>query len=489
MKTQLSLLFTLIQLWFASLVHGQCDPAHMWHFDLPNRIYDAPSRYWRGDVDLSGSFLAIGDRSWSRNNAWDGAAYTYEISFLGLMEHGPILHGPPTEQAQFAETVRIGDAGHLLIGARDDGRSGAVYVYVKMHGRWIQSERLVAATSVSADFGSAIETSGRWLAISAYRDDNDNGAYAGSVFIYELQDDRWVLDSHLIAPDGRGEYFGHAIALSDNTLAVGTLRSNRAYVFRYDGVSWASDAVLLSPSGRPSLHFGGSVTIADGDVLVGDAFSGMHEDGAVYAFRYADNEWTEIQRIKGDIPEPNIKFGGQLRGDGSRVLITSDEDLQSRDPGAIYVYGKDDERWTRTSKLASPERVGDDFPVAFDLSGDLAVAVDRQGRAHFYDLTSCTLSLALAGSCPGDLTATVGNARPGQIIAFVAGRYEGAIPVPGCRGLNISIGQPELLGEVQAGADGIAAIRLELGLEQCGRVLVQALDPDHCRFSRVVHVP
>ncbi|MFT6158514.1 MAG: acyl-[acyl carrier protein]--UDP-N-acetylglucosamine O-acyltransferase [Myxococcota bacterium] len=213
-------------------------------------------------VALSGDTLAVGahqeasaatdvNGDQSSNAAENsGAVYVFTRSG-GAWSQQAYLKASNTDATDyFGFSVALsGDT--LAVGARSEGsaatgvngdqssnaalNSGAVYVFTRSGGAWSQQAYLKASTTGAGDeFGRSVALSGDTLAVGAYGEDSDatgvngdqssNSAYnSGAVYVFTRSGGAWSQQAHLKASTtGAGDQFGRSVALSGDTLAVGT---------------------------------------------------------------------------------------------------------------------------------------------------------------------------------------------------------------------------------------------------------------------------
>ncbi len=112
--------------------------------------------------------------------------------------------------------------------------SGAVYVFTRTGSAWSQQAYIKASNTEEYDyFGTEVSLSGDILAVGTlYEDSNaigvngnqaDNSApYSGAAYIFTRTGTNWYQHSYLKASNAESnDYFGSAITLSGNTVAVG----------------------------------------------------------------------------------------------------------------------------------------------------------------------------------------------------------------------------------------------------------------------------
>ena len=186
--------------------------------------YDA----FGSSVALSKDVIVVG--SYYSSNI-QGSAYVFTIfgEFLTKLEafdREPLDH--------FGWNVAVhGD--NIIIGAYgDESYKGSAYIY-NLDGAFIKK---IVAPDGEANylFGMTVAISDHVIAVGSPYDDNENGADAGSVYLFTTEG---VFIDKLIAPDGQeGDLFGSDVSISGNKLVVGALRdddkglnSGSAYIY------------------------------------------------------------------------------------------------------------------------------------------------------------------------------------------------------------------------------------------------------------------
>jgi len=182
-----------------------------------------------------------------------------------------------------------------------------------------------------------------------------------------------------------GAQFGHAIAVSGDTMVVGAppFNESAAYVFEYDGSNWRQVA-RLTPGGDFSFSFGYSVAISGDTVVVGAPFL-----SSVYVFKRVGDSWNEYDPkvYPPDILTGVFTFGFSLAFDGSTLVVgTAGANL-------VYVYNLDGDNWpeegTRLPALGDPKLSGR-FGFSVAVSGArMVVGAPRDestaGSAYVFD--------------------------------------------------------------------------------------------------------
>src|SRR4051812_33649022 len=140
-------------------------------------------------------------------------------------------------------------------------------------------QSLTAGDGAAGDmFGFSIAIDGDSLAVGAPTADGPGGPDSGAVYVFRKQEGKWVQEAKLTAGDGApGAQLGFAVALRNGTLAAGAAMdgargsiSGAVYVFERSGTTWVQRAKLTGARTRSFDELGAAVAL-DGGVLVAGA--------------------------------------------------------------------------------------------------------------------------------------------------------------------------------------------------------------------------
>jgi hypothetical protein len=189
-------------------------------------------------------------------------------------------------------------------------------------------------------------------------------------------------------------FFGHAVAISEDTLVVGATGyahtideeyrqevAGAAYVFQREGTSWIEGAKLTAGDAEIGDGFGHAVAI-DGDTIVvgarlkNDAIGG-NGTGAAYVFQRGGTTWSEQAKLTADDGAPFDLFGHAVAISGDTILIgarSADGPAGRRNSGAVYVFQRSGQTWTQQAKLINSDtEATDHFGHAVAINGDTVV--------------------------------------------------------------------------------------------------------------------
>jgi hypothetical protein len=287
--------------------------------------------------------------------------------------------------------------------------TGAVYVYRRSGATWALEAYIKAANAGADDeFGRRISLSGDTLAVGAYKEDSNQTTITtspggtdpsttndtGAVYVYRRGGTTWGLEAYIKAANAdAGDYFGWAVSLSGDTLAVGTYQedSNQTtittspggtdpsttnntgavYIYRRSGTAWAPEAYIKSFNADSGDNHGRDLVIS-GDTLVANSYSEdsnqttisntpggtdpseSNNTGAAYVYRRAASTWMLEAYIKSANAEAFDRFGTNVSLSGDTFVVSADgedsvEAIIINGPtasvvngasssGAVYVY-------------------------------------------------------------------------------------------------------------------------------------------------------
>jgi hypothetical protein len=210
--------------------------------------------------------------------------------------------GIPFEDS-YQSTISSGTStsGGVTGSVASTSNSGAVSVFRQTNDSWSQEAYIKAPNrGLDDNFGQAVSLAGNALAVGAPNDDSsqywisygsassdDYGTNWGSVYLYKRSGTTWLMDAYIKASSQDYDYFGSAVSMSGDSIAVGapwggTLgqRGGAAYIF-HDGRRMFEPDVLLSSRTADSVSFSWEARIGSGiAVKVAPAVSGTNTAAA-----------------------------------------------------------------------------------------------------------------------------------------------------------------------------------------------------------------
>ena len=288
--------------------------------------------------------------------------------------------------SQDGNTLAVGAQGEAsaatgINGNQEDnsaGDAGAAYVFVRKGATWTQQAYIKASNAQGADrfgFSITLTADGNTLAVGSYDEDggasgvngvvNEEAPGSGAAYVFVRKGDTWTQDAYVKqSTTVRNSAFGSAVALSadGSTLVVGAVdetnltrgidgdeksQQNNAvsagaiYVYGRAAGGWQRQAYVKSFNIGPTDLFGVRLALSrDGNVLVagapgqsggGRGFKANPEDltapesGAVYVFMRNNGRWTQHAYIKAPNAEEFDQFGSgvALAADGATLAVAA----------------------------------------------------------------------------------------------------------------------------------------------------------------------
>lgn len=263
-------------------------------------IWSQQAMLTASDADVDDRFgigVAIDDDTVLVGAWWDESAYVFVRDGDTWTEQAILHAGDAHAGDYFGEHVAL-DGDTAVIGARYNDEfgpdAGAAYVFVRNGGDWSQQAKLIAADTAAYDYlGYAVAVRGDTAVIGAHGND-EAAAGAGAVYVFHRELGSWTEAQQLMASDAAADdNFGHSVALSSDTIAVG------APGVDVDGVDRVGAAYFFGPMGSGTFDLGDlncDGTVNNFDI---DAFVLALTDPAGYQAAYPDCD-INLADINGD---------------------------------------------------------------------------------------------------------------------------------------------------------------------------------------------
>jgi len=408
-----------------------------------------------------------------------GAVYVFKYDGTDWTQEAYLKSSNSLKSNKFGESVSLNEDGTVLaVGSigedssstginsepnEDYNSAGAVYVFRLSDNTWTEEAYVKASnTSTGDNFGLDVSLSddGTVLAVGAKSEDsNAKGIYvdeesvsneqadgsetsSGAAYIYRYDGSNWSQEAYVKASNTESkDYFGNSLSLSGdgNTLAVGAYGedsngtdgeddnslsgSGATYLFKYDGTSWAQQALIKAGTPSENSYFGNDVSLSeDGTTLAVGAYSDdstFSNGGAVHVFRLADDIWSEQAYLAASNIAESINFGRNvsLSADGNTLVasadseaslatgINGDETSSDKYNGAAYAFKYADDSWVQYAYIkASNTREGgaEAFGASLSLSSDgetlVVGAKNEDSASQGVDADQTDVSASAAGA-------------------------------------------------------------------------------------------
>ena len=261
------------------------------------------------------------------------------------------------------------DGNTLVVASRE-----AVYIF-EYSGDYETFEEVMRLEHTA----NALTIDGSWLAIGAGTENRRTGA----VYVYKRNGDTadWELSTVLNGEES-GSYYGAAVALDGNRLAVGVANANTAKVYHWDDDSWVEEATLHGDNYDVQTSFGSTLHMSEDRLAIGAPRSG-EGTGAVIVLQWGmESGWNKLASISPEESEPFLEFGSAAKIVEHAVWVGTPG--ANRNAGQLYRFDYDDatDNWTLGQLITSPSGAErGQFGASFDVYGEVAV-VGMPGSAY-----------------------------------------------------------------------------------------------------------
>jgi hypothetical protein len=299
-------------------------------------------------IAMHGEIAVIGAWGDDDNGSNSGSAYVFRRTAGGWTEWQKLTAGDGEAFDQYGQRVDV-DSQTAVIGAISNDDDGAVYVYRRSHGGWVEQQKLTDDNGTDADqFGGAVAVDGATILVGAVLDD-ENGSNAGAVYAFTRSAGVWSEQQKLMSSDGAGDdNFGGHLALDGDIAFIGAAldddngdNSGSVYVFARSAGPWTEEQKLLASDGEKDDQFSDGIALDGGIAVIGafsDDYSGA-ESGSAYVYARVAGAWAEQYKLVASDGAPGDFFGRPVALDGSTAVIGAYFADHSGDvSGSAYVF-------------------------------------------------------------------------------------------------------------------------------------------------------
>ena len=337
-------------------------------------------------ISVSGTAAIMGMPQDTTNGVNSGAAVIFRFDPLTStwLQEATLIPIDAAPGKIFGNAVDI-EGNIAIVGAVFDGEqgsnAGAAYLFRYDGLTWNQEAKLVASDGAADDhLGISVGISGFHAIVGAEADD-DMGSSSGSAYVYRFNGNTWAESAKLVALDGQpNDFFAHSVAIDGSVAVVGSVfdddlgvNSGSAYIYRNNGLSWTQEAKINAPDGAAGDAFGISVAVSSNVVISGsegDDDSGS-ASGSAHAYRYNGVAWNHESKLTAPDGTAADFFGHYVALDGSVAVIGSPlDDDHGVSSGSASVFRYNGLSWGHVTKLS------DNNGIASDQFG-LVVSIDK----------------------------------------------------------------------------------------------------------------
>ncbi|HVY40349.1 MAG TPA: hypothetical protein VHM31_20560 [Polyangia bacterium] len=321
------------------------------------------------------------------------------------------------------------------------GSYGQVTLYQNVSGSWVQVENFVPPEVGSTGFGTAVDMSGGFMAISAPSVvDPSTGALRGVVYLKQPGNAGW---SGLIQPPASVSgtvLFGQSLAMDGSVLVVGAPRANgigAAYVYEWNGRFWNGPTATLAPSshGTPSEQFGAAVAVRGNYLVVSAPYRDLGRGSATGAVQFYGRNSTGAWVAAGEASLPAGIPGGNALG--IRVTIGTNYAAATVLGRSVVVY----QRAGTATTFTQDSIISGGSEVAFGSSltiQDPILLVGSVGNNVVHRYSRSGAAFVQTGLLSGTYGSSIGSALDSAVVGSTSFAVIGdsSFPLPGGNGVS-----------------------------------------------------
>lgn len=262
-----------------------------------------------------------------------GAVFLYTRSGDTWTLNGSLTGGSTANGSAFGASMAMAD-GRLFVGATAesiDGRQGqgAVYVFEQIGGIWTRTHKLVDPTGLAGDaFGHALAASGETVAVGA--PGTVNTAH-GKVSAWQLLGGSWQ-HQHLQGPPVgcagaiSGARFGLRIAMTGNRLVAGTSENSSTCGAVRDYLRESEDQPWIAMGIVPHIvhRFVNSMALDENSLVWGYGRGGTNYSGEVGEVLSSNGaDWDFSRLLPRRDPRQMEFMGGSMHVSGDLLVVNA----------------------------------------------------------------------------------------------------------------------------------------------------------------------
>jgi hypothetical protein len=326
---------------------------------------------------------------------------------------------------------------------------GAAYAFFRTGTSWAQQGPPLAASDGAKfdSLGWSVAVSGNTAVVGAPIQKVGANYAQGAVYVFVRSGTTWAQQAKLLADDGAmDDYFGRAVAIDGDTLAVGGYQAEAVYVFVRSGTTWTQQGskLVADDAAAGSADFGDAVALSGNTLLVGapgKSVGNRGGAGVAYVFVRSGTTWTQQgpSFTSSDIHSSD-HFGDAVSLSGETALIGAPGKLIGNNAyqGAAYAFVRSGTTWSQQgpSLTASGGLEADEFGWSVALAGNTAVigapweaqgTATEQGAAYVFVRSGTTWAQSGPKLTAGAATSNFGHGVAISSNTLVAGAPGAAV--------------------------------------------------------------
>jgi len=287
-------------------------------------------------ISADDDYLVVGA---PRANSLGGLVYIYERE--DELWNEMQIFSSPSSLSGISVSI---SAPYILIGS-DEFAS----IFKLENDLWVFKQSLLPTNySGFGLYGYSVSINEDNALVGAYFHSNENGASAGSAYLFKRDEETWIETQRILASDTLARFFGYSLDLQDNKAIIGAIwddtfapLNGAAYIYNFYNDSLVIDQKVFASDWDFDDRFGSAVTIL-GDIAVVGAYGvdlNTYDVGAAYIFKKENGGWLEVQKLTPSDIITDLQFGTSVALSPHSILVGAPATYAQEDTlGFAYVY-------------------------------------------------------------------------------------------------------------------------------------------------------
>ena len=243
-----------------------------------------------------------------------------------------------------------------VYGAGNNVQAGEVFIFKRSgSGQWQEKQVISPPNGENFDaFGASVSLEGNLLVVGApWTDIGGNNYYRdqGVAYVYKRQGNNWNFVQKLELDNPQpSDFFGWASLIKDGKIYVTAPQSRyggnntstgAVYVFENQQGTWQQIHKIQAAQSSTSSFFGHALAVENNTLLVGanNHSDSVTAEGAVYMFEEQNGQWQQISASSPQNPATYDQFGTAVAlSNGYSYVASRGDDEAASNAGALYVH-------------------------------------------------------------------------------------------------------------------------------------------------------
>ena len=279
---------------------------------------------------------------------------------------------------------------------QDANLSGSVTVAKKEGGQWKFVKKIYQSLGTSYDYyGRALDADNTTLVVGAPGVEEGGKNQIGEVYLYQINslENNYISYSTVRCPDKvNGQYFGYAVAIDGNYLAVGAVyddaqgsNAGAVYIFKKTNNVWTYQQKITGIGGTGS-QFGYALAMDGGNLVIGEPFATNTRGasaGYIYYYQLSGNTFNYLNRFSPPAAGDYQYFGSSVSLSGTIGCASTYR--HNNNSGYVKLYTKGANSWIAGTTLYGDNQTNSNFGQTVVVEGDkIVVGATGQSKVFRY---------------------------------------------------------------------------------------------------------